>query len=217
MAHALQRIVVGDDPDAWRAAGFRVLGNEATLGKVVIELVGADGERGVLGWSIAGVTTDIEQIPTIKVATPTVEPVLAADPEDLEVHTNAVFAIDHVVVETGDVDQTVEAFAGVGMAERRRSTMSTPLGERQQSFLWAGRVIIEIVGPAVPEASAPMGIWGLALVSSNLKTTAHVLDEYLSEPRDAVQPGRKIATMRTQSLGISVPIVVMSPHVAELL
>ena len=99
--------------------------------------------------------------------------------------------------------------------------MSTPVGERRQSFLWAGRVIIEVIGPLEPQASSrgddAASIWGLALVSSNLQTTAHVLDDNLSEPRDAVQPGRKIATMRTRELDISVPIVVMSPHVAELM
>ena len=216
MAHALQRLIVGDDPDAWRAAGFRVDGNEATFGKVVIKLAGADGERGVLGWSLAGVTTDIEQISTFNAPSPGSQPIRREE-NGAATHTNAVFAIDHVVVETGDVDRTVEAFTEVGMAERRRATMSTPVGERQQAFLWAGRVIIEVVGPVEPDHDASMGIWGLALVSSNLAVTAHVLAEDLSEPRDAVQPGRKIATMRTRSLDISIPIVVMSPHVAELL
>ncbi len=217
MAHALQRIVVGDEPDSWRAAGFRVDGSEARFGKVVIELVGAEGDRGVLGWSLAGVAGDVEQIPTV-VSSPersrTTD--VPAEPGAAG-HTNSVFAVDHVVVETGDVDRTVQAFADVGMGERRRSTMTTPMGERQQSFLWAGRVIVEVVGPVEPDSEAAMGIWGLAFVSSNLQTTAHVLAENLSEPRDAVQPGRKIATMRTCALDISVPIVVMSPHVAELL
>ena len=62
-----------------------------------------------------------------------------------------------------------------------------------------------------------MRVWGLALVSANLATTSHVLAENMSEPRDAVQPGRKIATIDTSALDISVPLVVMSPHVAELL
>ena len=211
MAHALERIVVGDDPDAWRAAGFRVVGNEVSFGKAVVELAGSDAERGVLGWSIDGVDTDIEQIPTVPRGAS--RDARTGSPD----HTNAMFAIDHVVVQTGDVDQTVQAFVDVGMAERRRATMSMPAGERQQAFLWAGRVIVEIVGPVEPDPEAGMGIWGLALVSSNLKTTAHVLAANMSEPRDAIQPGRKIATVRTRALDISVPIVVMSPHVAELL
>lgn len=217
MANAIQRIVIGDEPDAWRGAGFTVVGNELTLGKVVIELAGVESGRGVLGWSIAGVTGEIDGLPMCS----TTSEAMAIPSERRSASTNAVFAIDHVVVETNDMDRTISAFAAVGMAERRSATMSTHMGDRRQSFLWAGRVIIEVIGPVEGKESGQStgtaSIWGLALVSSNLQTTAHVLDDKLSEPRDAVQPGRKIATVRTKELDISVPLVVMSPHVAELL
>ena len=36
--------------------------------------------------------------------------------------------------------------------------------------------------------------------------------EGLGTVKDAVQPGRRIATVRTKELGISVPIALMSPH-----
>ncbi len=214
MAHALQRLVVGDDPNAWRAAGFTVHGNELRFGKVTIELAGASGKRGALGWRLDAVTSDIESIPTVAERT---NPGPALAPATATEHVNSVFAIDHVVVETGDVVRTVAAFAQVGMVERRTGQIQTPIGERRQSFLWAGRVIIEVVGPIEPDQTAPMGIWGLALVTSNLETTTHVLAENLTEPRDAVQPGRKIATVNTKALDISIPMVILSPHVAELL
>lgn len=215
MAHGLQRLVVGDEPDQWRSAGFTVDGNECRLGKVVIELVGAKGRRGVHGWALAGVSANIEQIETLSAGEVEVEGTVVQG--SLDKHTNAVFAIDHVVVETGDQARTVAAFEAAGLSERRSATADTPLGRRQQSFFWAGRVIVEVVGPLEQDPSAETQIWGLALVSSNLQTTAHVLGEHLDEPRDAVQPGRRIATMQTKQLDISVPIVVMSPHVAELL
>ncbi len=214
MAHALQQLVIGDDADSWRAAGFSVDGNHLTLGKVVVEFAGSKGQRGVLGWKLAGVEATVESIPTI-----TGENSLPTEVKARPSNINKIFAIDHVVVESKNVDRTVAAFAEVGMVERRSATMMTPMGERRQSFLWAGRVIIEVIGPLQPEHADLDGeasIWGLALVSSNLQTTSHVLDAHLSEPKDAVQPGRKIATMRTKELDISVPIVVMSPHVAEL-
>lgn len=209
MAHALERLVIGDDPDSWKAAGFTVHGNELRFGKVIVELAGSNGPRGVLGWSLAGVDADIENIPTVD-ATSTTS--LALPPATTTEHVNAVFAIDHVVVETGDIDGTVAAFGAAGMAERRSDRMMTPLGERRQSFLWAGRVIIEIIGPVDVDESATMGIWGLALVSANLETTSHVLAENLSEPRDAIQPGRKITTLKTSTFDISVPTVILSPH-----
>lgn len=213
MAHALQRIVIGDDPGSWRSAGFSVLDNEMVFGKTVVELAGTANGRGVLGWAIEGVTSNIESITSIAPSGTT----LAVEQRTGLDNTNAVFAIDHVVIETGDLDRTVAAFTEVGMKERRQGQMTTPLGERRQSFLWAGRVIIEIVAPVTADPNVAMRVWGLALVSANLATTSHVLAENMSEPRDAVQPGRKIATIDTSALDISVPLVVMSPHVAELL
>ena len=209
MAHALERIVIGDDPNSWKSAGFTVHGDELRFGKVIVELAGSDGPRGVLGWSLAGVTDDVAGITTVTAAS---SPLSGLAPATVTELVNAVFAIDHVVVETGDVDSTVASFASAGMNERRSSQIMTPLGERRQSFLWAGRVIIEIVGPVEIDESAPTGIWGLALVSSNLQTTSHVLAENLSEPRDAAQPGRKITTLDTRAFDISIPVVVMSPH-----
>ena len=213
MAHALKRLVIGDDPDAWRTAGFSVIGNEIVFGKVTVELAGTSGARGVLGWRIDGVASDVAGIRTV----PSAGEVVSPAPRSGLDNTNAIFAIDHVVVETGDLDQTVRDFVEVGMSERRRGQITTPHGERGQSFLWAGRVIIEIVGPIEARSDQRVGIWGLALVSANLQTTSHVLAENISEPRDAIQPGRKIATVNHRALDISVPIVVMSPHVAELL
>ena len=213
MAHALQRIVIGDDPDSWRSAGFSVLDNEMVFGKTVVELAGTANGRGVLGWAIEGVTSNIESITSIAPSGTT----LAVEQRTGLDNTNAVFAIDHVVIETGDLDRTVAAFTEVGIKERRQGQMTTSLGERRQSFLWAGRVIIEIVAPVTADPNVAMRVWGLALVSANLATTSHVLAENMSEPRNAVQPGRKIATIDTSALDISVPLVVMSPHVAELL
>lgn len=213
MAHALERLYIGDEPDAWRAAGFTVRGTSMTFGKVKVELVGSNGSRGVLGWKLKGIDDDIDGLVTY--ADPDVETVPASF--GVNEHTNAVFGIDHVVVETGDSDRTVAAFEAAGIKERRSTTIETPAGQRRQSFLWAGRVILEVIGPLTPVSEKKASVWGLALVTGNLQTTCHVLADNLSEPRDAVQPGRKITTMNTTDLDISVPIVILSPHVAELL
>ena len=42
--------------------------------------------------------------------------------------------------------------------------------------------------------------------------TVGTLGERIGTPRDAVQEGRQIATIRTKELGISVPIALMTPH-----
>ena len=216
MANALERLVIGDDPDAWRAAGFTVHGTLMRFGKVEVDLVGSRGPRGVLAWKLRHVDTDIDGLTTASEQ----DAALVSRPESapsVDEHTNAVFGIDHVVIQTGDVDRTVSAFAALGIDERRSTISDTGAGQRRQSFLWAGRVILEVIGPVHDTMASAASIWGLAMVSSNLQTTCHVFEENLSTPRDAVQPGRKIATVRTDDLDISVPLAILSPHVAELL
>jgi hypothetical protein len=82
-------------------------------------------------------------------------------------------------------------------------------------FFWAGDVILELMGPDrdQPVTDDATSVFGLALVADDLDTTAAHLGELLSSPKEAVQPGRRIAGLRGAKVGISVPIAVMSPHV----
>ena len=45
-------VVVGDDPDAWRAAGFTVTDDVAVIAGVEFRLAGADSDRGVHGCTV---------------------------------------------------------------------------------------------------------------------------------------------------------------------
>jgi len=209
MAHTLQRLIIGDEPDAWRTAGFTVEDDKVVLGKTILELAGSSGGRGILAWSLDGVGAEVDGLATVIVPDH-----YRAVPQQ---HRNLVFAIDHVVVRTNNFDRTVPAFVELGMDERKTQTFNVDGVERRQSFFWAGRVIVELVGPAIAEdGPAAASFWGLALVSANLEIANNELGEALSEPKDAVQPGRKIATLKTKDLDISVPIAFMSPHVANL-
>ena len=214
MPYAVRRLLVGDNADSWRRAGFCIEENQLVLGKVAIEFAGSEGQRGIIGWKLDAIDGDIDGIPTVEGSIDLdATGAQAGQPQS----SNAVFAIDHVVVQTGDIDRTVSAFASAGLAERRSATIKTRGGERRQSVVWAGRVIIEILGPLEPIADAPSSLWGLALVSSNLQLSKEVLGTYLSEPRDAVQPGRKISTVNVGAFDISVPLEIMSPTTPELL
>lgn len=128
------------------------------------------------------------------------------------------FAIDHVVLETDDFARTVPSFEAVGLDERRSVAFDRNGAAMRQSFFWAGRTILELVGPAETTSGGPgrTTFWGLALVSSELDDTVAFLGDRISEPRDAVQPNRQIATLRTNDLGISVPIAIMSPHISTV-
>jgi hypothetical protein len=52
--------------------------------------------------------------------------------------------------------------------------------------------------------------WGLAFLAPDLDATVAARGEQAGEIRDAVQPGRRIATLR-RSAGLSVPVALMTP------
>ncbi|MGZ0218146.1 MAG: hypothetical protein ACKVIY_03890 [Acidimicrobiales bacterium] len=58
-------------------------------------------------------------------------------------------------------------------------------------------------------------LWGLALTCDDLDRAKDTLGDVLSDPKTAVQPGRRIATLRTRDLDISAPIALLSPHPAR--
>ena len=159
------------------------------------------------------------------------------DSETARQHPNGIDGFDHIVVVTETADATIDAFERAGMVLRRRRPVE-PMGI-EQCFLRAGDAIIELICPYSPTSDsqpadtdpgdhartmdppdglntaseAHAAIWGIAVVSSRLEQTVEYLGARISEPRPAVQPGRRIATIRTSQLGISTEIAVMTPHI----
>jgi hypothetical protein len=219
-ALAIVELEVGDAPDAWRAAGFTVDDEGVSrVGTVRIRCVGGE-RRGLLAWRVravdgvgtvwaAGAACAVGAVDGL--ATTVVdEPLAVAD-----VHRNLATFVDHVVVATPDVDRTIGAFRAVGSEARRERLTGTRERPMRQVFLRAGEVIIEVVGPPEPpedpqRACAPAPFWGLACTVSDLDCCAARLGDVLGSARDAVQPGRRIATLRHERVGISVPFAFMS-------
>jgi hypothetical protein len=85
----------------------------------------------------------------------------------------------------------------------------------RQLFFRLGEVILEVVGqPDVAGAGDP-GFFGLAITVADLDATARSLGEHLGTPKDAVQAGRRIATLRHRDIGMSVATAFMSPEPAR--
>jgi hypothetical protein len=62
------------------------------------------------------------------------------------------------------------------------------------------------------DADAPAAFWGLVVVVEDLDRAVAAAGGAVGEPRDAVQPGRRIATVgRDAELGLAVAL--MTPHV----
>lgn len=202
----MRTLLVGDDPEGWHAAGFTVDGDEVRVGAVRIRLTGSDGPRGLHGWALASV--DAGSIDGLSTFTSDLGPV------EGDGHLNGAVRVDHVVVTTPDLERSVGALAAFGFEPRRRRDVPGTDPARTQVFFWAGEPILELVGPQSPSGTGPARFWGLALTCADLDAASEALGNRLGPPKAAVQPGRRIATVRTAELGVSVPIALMSPHVA---
>jgi hypothetical protein len=212
MAPVLTTVTIGDRPGAWAAAGFTVDGDRCAVGSVTLELVGPAGGRGLLGWTLADPAHDGEGdgppgTPALDGLPTTMGPV--PSPAGAPAHANGAVSLDHVVVLSPDVDRTTDALAAAGIDLRRvRPVGSQPA--RVQHFFRLGETILELVGPARPDGDGPARFWGLAFTVADLDATAAALGPAVSAPRPAVQPGRRIATLRHRDLGISVPVALLS-------
>jgi hypothetical protein len=193
----LVALEIADSPQRWEALGFSVSDAGAIeLGGVRLEL-GADGE-GIVSWTLRGIdeTSSIDGLPT-RVTDESV-----GDPPTTS-HPNGAIAVDHVVILTPEFDRTADAVAAAGMPLRRQAERN---GARQ-GFRRLGPAIMEIV-----QASELGGtqFWGLVVIVSDLDALAERLGNLLREVRPAVQPGRRIAPLRSKA-GLGPAVAFMDP------
>ena len=115
--------------------------------------------------------------------------------------------IDHVVVNTPDLERTSLALHEATGAELKR-IRDAGNGVRQ-GFHRLGDVIIEIVSaPSMAEGNA--SLWGFVLNVADVHVVAAYLGpDVLSPPKPAVQKNRLIATFRG-AVGLGVPVALMS-------
>jgi hypothetical protein len=202
---ALGELLVADPPEAWRGAGFTVDDRGVcVVGSVQLRLVGRAEGTGIVGWTLRGLPsglTAVDAIPTAASDTAPVEP---------PAHENGVQYVDHVVVLTPDLGRTTAALAELGLEPRRER--DGELGGRavRQVFYRLGEVILEVVG--TDSGPGPAQLWGITFTVADIDATAAALGDAAGRVKDAVQPGRRIMTLR-RSAAISVPTAFISPHV----
>jgi catechol 2,3-dioxygenase-like lactoylglutathione lyase family enzyme len=208
MAPTIDELTVADLPDAWSALGFELDGDTCVVGDLRILLAGMDAGKGLTGWSLRNVeTAELDGLSTTRSD--------RQPPGDRPEHSNGVTAIDHVVAITPDLDRTIAVLKGAGLDLRRIREEPTPAGAPRQAFFRLGATILEVVQePAQATERAggdrPAFFWGLAFTAPDLDATVAGLGDHVSEIRPAVQPGRRIATLR-RSAGLTVPVALMSP------
>lgn len=204
---AVVEIEIADDAGCWRDAGFAVdEAGTAQVGSIGLHLVGrGDAGKGVRAWTWSNLGGDgpIDGLATRAGARPSAAP---------GTHPIGATILDHVVVVTPDLERTVPAFEARGLAVRRVRHTDAYGPAFRQVFFRGGETIIELIGPdeATDGDDRDAHFYGLAFTVADLDATAAGLGDRLSRIKDAVQPGRRIATLRHEAFGISVPIALMS-------
>jgi hypothetical protein len=204
----IDELLIADEPERWSALGFAVVDRCCQVGTVRLRLIGASGGRGIVGWSLRAITSvDLDGLATTRSESPV--PVTAAP------HPNGVRAVDHVVVMSPALDRSVRALQAAGLTLRRIRELPTPAGAPRQAFFRLGDEILEVIQEPdqVVEQRGPgdraARLWGLALIAEDLDRAVERLGSHASPAHPAVQPGRRIATLR-RSAGLAIPVALMN-------
>ena len=199
-------LVVGGAAEPWARVGLTVVDDTIPLYGTGIR-IDPGSTPGLVRWELSGRSsgdtaevTDIDGLVT--------EIVAPGAPVFVE-HPSGAIGLDHVVVATNDLDRTCRAVEAATGAPLRRVREA---GTIRQGFhrLGGGGLIVEVV-EHVGSPDGPASFWGLVINVDDLDAAAaHLGPDVLGEVRPAVQPGRKIATVR-DGVGLGMPVALMTP------
>jgi hypothetical protein len=187
----LTEIRVPGEPWPWIAAGFTLLGDEIDLGGVALRF-GADH----LAIAVDPPAGDVDGLPIASAA--------PRAPWPYNRHENRATGVDHVVAFTPAFERTRDALAAAGFDHRRDRDAG---GGRSQAFFVLGPCLLELVGPVDDDPR----FWGLTVTVEDIDATSALLGDRLGAVKDAVQPGRRIATVRREA-GLGVPLAFITPR-----
>jgi hypothetical protein len=218
MSPRVEWLDVAGDPDVWRSLGFVVTDDGLVpLHGTSLHIVAPVDEAapsGITGWTLSGTSTrnlignligpdeavSIDGLPTG--VAPAATPAYAA-------HPVGAIGLDHVVVMTAHLERTSEAITSATGCELKRIR---EVGPMRQGFhrIGSGGLIVELVErPEVPDG--PAVFWGLVVNVDDLDAACALIGpDRISPPKDAVQPGRRIATIRND-VGLGLPVALMTP------
>lgn len=203
----LLQLFIADEPTRWRALGLH--GSVDPEGRwyctaghvgVVVDPGLKPSQSGIVAWGLDTPVDSVVELGVGFVLAPGLGDV--ADPRLL--------GIDHVVLMTASLEHTCRALAEALGAPLKR--VRDAGGGVRQGFHRLGDVIVEVV--ETPGATpGPAQCWGLVFTVADLDALVEPWgDEVVSRPRDAVQPGRRIASLR-RGTGLATAVGFMTPDV----
>jgi hypothetical protein len=192
---------LADSPDVWSDLGF-VVTDDGSCWVSGMRIRLGTGEKKLSGWALRDWDgpSAIDGLPTERSDEPA---------RPTPVHPNGVTSLDHLVVMTPDIGRTTAAIEAAGLELRRTRDTDQYGPPFRQTFFKLGDVVLEVIGPVEPRDERPARFYGLAFTVADLDATAEFLGARLHRAKDAVQPGRRIATL-DRDAGSSVPIAFMS-------
>jgi hypothetical protein len=196
---------VGGALSPWQAIGLTF--DEFTCTLADVDVVVSGETSGLHGWTIDVGRDEIIEIDGIRtrlVSGTTPRPSMST------IGRQKVIGLDHVVVNTDNIDRTTQAItAALGLEVRRERQLGNGAVQR---FHKLENTIIEVVsGPHITQPGA--SLWGMVASVDDLFELAEELGENTtSPPKKATQPGRYISTVRG-SVSLGVPFALMTPHV----
>ncbi len=202
MSVRLAAVEIGGEPAPWQTIGLELdAGGRIPFANGALEFV--PDRQGIVGLVIDGIDhlpADLEGIP-----------LRAGRPVPAIEHPVDAFELDHLVIMTDSLERTSQAVAdGLGL-ERRRLRETETVRQAFHRFADQGGVrgcIVEIVEN---ERVRQPALFGLVLNLADIDAAAARLGpDLLGLPKPAVQPGRRIATVRAAA-GLGVAVAFMSP------
>lgn len=205
MGARVESLSIAGELDVWRSIGL------VADADGLIPLIGTSlrvepdpHRRGLVGWDLSGVDPDLDGSNIDGLPTRVVQP----RSPSYAAHDIGASALDHVVVMTPDLDRTTDAVEAATGCELKRVR---EVGTMRQGFhrIGQGGLIVEVVTrPEIPDG--PAAFWGIVLIVDDLDAAcARIGGDGISDPKDAVQPGRRIATVHGD-VGLGVPLALMT-------
>jgi hypothetical protein len=182
----LAELALPDPPERWAELGFTVEDGAISLGGVRIRL----GATAALHMRDLGDGHDLDGLP-IRAAS-TQDP-----PPASRHHPVGAIAIDHVVLLTPALERTTRKLVAARFDHRP--------SKAPQEFFVLGPCLLELVGRAGEQPR----LWGVTVVVDDIDAAAERCGA--GPPKQAVQPGRRIATVPREA-GLTTALALMTPR-----
>lgn len=202
----LVSIVVGGTSDPWEALGFTVdEGGRIPFLNGALEFTGSDS--GLLGL-VVHIVDDVDDVVDLPSDVEGIALASGVSAPALD-HPNGSYELDHLVIITDALERTSDAVTATLGLERRRIRETSTVRQAFHRFGPQRGCILELVENL--EAQRP-SLFGLVVNVADLDAMAERYGpDVISEPKDAVQPGRRIATVRKRA-GLGVATALMTPE-----